>query len=73
MAALIRDLLLDCDLAILPRPTDGPDRQRESLVRFFRFWQQTHRETLELLLKTHRQYNSLAKPAEILLPLTVTG
>ena len=54
VAALIRDLLLDCDLAILPQSTDGPDRQRESLARFFRFWQQTHRETLELLLKNEQ-------------------
>lgn len=49
--ALIRDLLLACDLTVVPSPSDGPDRQRESLLRFFTFWQQEHRETLELLLR----------------------
>lgn len=49
--ALIRDLLLACDLAVMPDLSSGQENMHRCLLAFFQFWQDQHREDLELLLQ----------------------
>lgn len=49
--ALIQDLLLACDLAVLPDFSTGRENMHRCLLAFFRFWQERHREDLALLLQ----------------------
>lgn len=49
--ALVSDLLLECDLEVMPEFAQGAEAIRSSLTRFYHYWGGPRRETLELLLR----------------------
>ncbi len=54
LEAMISDLLLECDLEVMPEFSRGTEEIRCSLIRFYHFWGGAHRETLELLLRSNQ-------------------